>query len=169
MWRDQQSGQVVSRHDQIRALRPNVSFPAALTDAIIAAHGFDPIGEGNKPSVTEHQSAVRGDQVQDGAAWVFSWTVRDWTQEEIAAYEAAKVPQVVTPRQGRAILIKRGHLAQIQALLDAMEGLDGELARNDFATAQEWLRTWPLIEQMRVSLGWTSAYVDELFTEAAKL
>lgn len=89
MWRDQQSGQVVSRHDQVRALRPNVSFPAALTDAIIAAHGFDAIGEGNKPTVMEHQSAVRGDPVQSGGAWVFSWTVRDWSAEEIAANKAA--------------------------------------------------------------------------------
>lgn len=80
-----------------------------------------------------------------------------------------KVPKTVTPRQGRAILITRGHLAQIQGMLDAMTGIEGELARNDFASAQEWLRTWPLIEQMRAALGWTCAYVDELFVAAAKL
>lgn len=79
------------------------------------------------------------------------------------------VPACVTPRQGRAILITKGHLAQIQGMLDAMTGTDGELARNDFATAQEWRRDWPLIEQMRVALGWTPAYVDELFVAAAKL
>lgn len=79
------------------------------------------------------------------------------------------VPASVTPRQGRAILIKRGHMAQVQALLDGMTGVDGELARNEFAASTEWLRTWPLIDQVRVALGWTTAYVDELFTEAAKL
>lgn len=80
-----------------------------------------------------------------------------------------KTPESVTPRQGRAILIINGHMAQIQGLLDAMAGTDGELARNDFATALEWRRDWPLIEQMRVALGWTAEYVDELFVAAAKL
>lgn len=93
------------------------------------------------------------------------WDGQKFTKPE----PVAVVPASVTPRQGRAILITRGHLAQIQGMLDAMTGVDGELARNDFATALEWLRTWPLIEQMRVALGWTPAYVDELFTEAAKL
>lgn len=79
------------------------------------------------------------------------------------------VPATVTPRQGRALLIQRNHLAQVQALLDGMPGVEGELARNDFATAQEWRRDWPLIEQMRVALGWTTEYVDELFVAAAKL
>lgn len=79
------------------------------------------------------------------------------------------VPEAVTPRQGRAVLITNGHMAQVQGLLDAMTGIEGELARNDFASAQEWRRDWPLIEQMRVALGWTQAYVDELFVAAAKL
>lgn len=80
-----------------------------------------------------------------------------------------KVPNTVTPRQGRAILITNGHMAQVQGLLDGMAGTEGELARNDFANAMEWRRDWPLIEQMRVALGWTSAYVDELFIAAAVL
>ena len=79
------------------------------------------------------------------------------------------VPVSVTPRQGRAILITNCHLAQIQGMLDAMTGTEGELARNDFATALEWRRDWPLIEQTRVALGWTAEYVDELFVAAAKL
>lgn len=80
-----------------------------------------------------------------------------------------KTPESVTPRQGRAVLIINGHLAQVQGLLDAMAGTDGALARNDFSSALEWRRDWPLIEQMRVALGWTTAYVDELFIAAAKL
>lgn len=79
------------------------------------------------------------------------------------------VPASITPRQGRAILITNGHMSQVQGLLDVMTGTEGELARNDFATALEWQRNWPLIEQMRVALGWTPAYVDELFMAAAAL
>lgn len=43
MWRDTITGEVVDRHDQMRALRPNVSIPPAMTDEIIAALGFEKI------------------------------------------------------------------------------------------------------------------------------
>lgn len=167
MWRDQQSGQVVTRHDQIRALRPNVSFPAAMTDEMITSHGFVVVGEGSRPSVTEHQSAVRGDPVQDASGnWASSWTVRDWSAEEIAAYEKAKVPQSVTARQGMAELIDRDLVAAVQAVLDAIPGKEGALARNDFTKSQEWERRWPLIAQLQPALGWSDAFVDEMFISA---
>lgn len=170
MWRDQQTGQVVSRHDQIRALRPNVSFPAALTDAIIAAHGFDPIGEGSKPAVTEHQSAVRGDPVQSGGAWVFSWTVRDWSAEEIAAYEKAKVPRSVTRRQALQALLLDGKLDLIKPVIDAIaDPVKRRLTQIEWDDALEFERDWPTINQLGAAIGLSQAQIDALFIKAKAL
>lgn len=170
MWRDQQSGQVVSRHDQVRALRPNVSFPAALTDAIIAAHGFDTIGEGNKPTVMEHQSAVRGDPVQSGGAWVFSWTVRDWSAEEIAAHEAAKIPQTVTRRQAKQALLLAGLLDNVQPAIDAMpDATQRRLMQLEWNEALEFERTRPSLIQLATAIGLDAAGIDALFVQAAGL
>jgi hypothetical protein len=99
---------------------------------------------------------------------------RDCTPEEEAAIlaewaaEAAKVavPQFVSARQAWAELIDRELLEGVEAILNAMEGKAGALARNDFHRAQEWRRDWPLIAQLQPVLGWSDAFVDELFIGA---
>jgi hypothetical protein len=78
------------------------------------------------------------------------------------------VPQVVSARQGMAELIDRDLVATVQAVLDAIPGKEGALARNDFLKAAEWERTWPLIVQLQPVLGWSDAFVDEMFISAAK-
>lgn len=100
----------------------------------------------------------------------------DMTAEEVSAIQAEwnatlatpKVPTFVTRRQGRAELIDRDLLATVQGVLDGIPGKAGDLARNDFDTSQEWHRDWPLIAQVQPILGWSDAYVDELFISAKR-
>lgn len=66
-----------------------------------------------------------------------------------------------------AELIDRELLATVQGVLDGIAGKAGDLARNDFTNAQTWDRTWPLIGQLQPVLGWSDAFIDELFTGAS--
>jgi hypothetical protein len=92
-----------------------------------------------------------------------------WDGETFTRPEpAVVVPQVVSARQGMAELIDRDLVPTVQAVLDAIPGKEGALARNDFLKAAEWERTWPLIVQLQPVLGWSDAFVDEMFISAAK-
>ncbi len=146
---------------------PRVFQPArTLSDEEKAEFRVVEITPTDPPSVTEHQSAERAGGELVNGAWRFKWTVRDWTADEIAAYEKAKVPASVTRRQGMAELIDRDLTAQIGEALDAIPGKAGMLARNDFLNSQEWQRTWPLIAMMAQNFGWSEQYVDQLFISA---
>lgn len=87
-YRLRSTGQVVTE-DEYRNLTPNVSYPAVLipddADVILAAPA---------PTITEHQSAYQSAPVQDSLGnWVTGWTVVDWDEGQIAAYEATKLVQ----------------------------------------------------------------------------
>jgi hypothetical protein len=112
------------------------------------------------------------------------WTSLRWNGEQLVAIPPAPpvvvVPQRVTRRQGMAVLLKYGHDAQIEDLLntqleqaqdseDAEAVLAARFAINDWKNAAAFDRTWPLIAQMQGAFNWTDAYVDGLFIEAATL
>jgi hypothetical protein len=109
-----------------------------------------------------------GGMVRSGNALEFSQTRKD----EHDAAVAPRPPASVTKRQGMAELIDREDdngvslLTTVQAVLDGIAGKAGILARNDFTNSQEWQRDWPLIAQLQPILGWSDAFVDELFISA---
>jgi hypothetical protein len=121
--------------------------------------------------------------VEEDGAWV--QRTRDATPAEAAEIDARKnaptpVPVQVTRRQGMAVLIKHGLDTPIEAALqsqlaaaqqagDAAAILRAKLALNDYASSQSFERRWPLIAAMQQAFGWTDAYVDSLFVEAATL
>lgn len=155
----------------IRYLAPaNVSFPSALEayeEIDLSAFGFETFIEAAQPSFDAlTHKAVEATPAKVGGQWTRQWTIVALTQEEITASAKAKVPQIVTARQGMAELIDRELLATVQAALDAIPGKAGALARNDFVKAQEWDRSWPLIAQMQQALGWSDQFIDEMFIAA---
>lgn len=90
------------------------------------------------------------------------------------------VPVSVTRRQAMAVLIKYGLDVQIagalQSQLDAATAsgnagaiLAARLSLNDYRESQQFERKWPLIRAMQSAFGWSDAYVDGLFIEAATL
>jgi len=94
-------------------------------------------------------------------------TIRPYTPEEIAAIENAPttVPQSVTPRQVRLLLLQQG-------LLDGVEAM---IAASDQATQITWQyastfnRNDPLLDALAARLGLTSQQVDQFFIAAAAL
>ena len=79
------------------------------------------------------------------------------------------VPEVVTMRQARIALLGAGLLAQVNTAVANMPGAEGDAARIEWEYAQEVRRDSPLVAALSAAFGWTSAQLDDLFTEGAKL
>ena len=79
------------------------------------------------------------------------------------------VPEVVTMRQARLALLGAGLLAQVNTAVANMPGAEGDAARIEWEYAQEMRRDSPLVAALSAAFGWTSAQLDDLFTEGAKL
>ncbi len=97
------------------------------------------------------------------------------TDEELAAIRAAEqavvsVPQVVTMDQARRQLIIDGKLTAVKSVLDAMDGIEGELARSQFEFAPTVRIDHPLVLVVLPLVGYdTGAKVNALFTQAFAL
>lgn len=81
----------------------------------------------------------------------------------------AEVPQVVTMRQATQALILAGLDDDVEALLAAMPGTEGKLARAEWQKSQVVERDRPLVAQMGAALGLTAEQIDQLFIQAAAL
>ena len=79
----------------------------------------------------------------------------------------ASVPQSVTMRQARQAMLYSGILTQVDALIAAMPGEEGESARIDWNHARDVKRDWPLIAVLGPQLGLTEQQIDDLFIYAA--
>ena len=79
------------------------------------------------------------------------------------------VPEVVTMRQARLALLGAGLLAQVNTAVANMPGAEGDAARIEWEYAQEVRRDSPLVAALSAAFDWTSAQLDDLFTEGAKL
>lgn len=83
--------------------------------------------------------------------------------------EVVAVPEVVTMRQARLALLGAGLLAQVNTAVTNMPGAEGDAARIEWEYANEVRRDSPLVAELSAAFGWTSAQLDDLFTEGAKL
>ncbi len=92
-----------------------------------------------------------------------------WSAEEIEAYRKSLVPESVTMRQARQAMLSAGILSQVDALIAAMPGDDGESARIDWGHAHDVKRDWPLIGALGPQLGLTEQGIDDLFIYAATI
>jgi len=93
------------------------------------------------------------------------------SDEEVQAYLNAiapsSIPQSVTMRQARQAMLYAGILAQVEALIEAMPGEEGESARIDWNHARDVKRDWPLIGALGPQMGLTEQQIDDLFIYAA--
>lgn len=93
------------------------------------------------------------------------------TEAEIAAKmaepEPVPVPQEVPTWALREVCMIRGHTAAITAAIEALPETPREIAKNRWGHKDTISRGSSMIASMQAILGWTSAYVDELFIEAA--
>ena len=81
----------------------------------------------------------------------------------------APIPDVVPMRNARLALYSAGLLADVEAFIAAMEGIEGDLARIDWSTALTVRRDSPLVAELMVLLNITSDQIDALFIAAAAI
>ena len=108
-----------------------------------------------------------------GGVWSFAdgdWNVAD--EERYASMLAAAaalnspVPEQVPMLNARLALIEAGHMANVNMILAAAPGIDGEKARTFFEFAENVRRDHPVVEALRTALGLTHAQIDDLFVLA---
>lgn len=81
----------------------------------------------------------------------------------------APVPEVVTMRQARQAMLNAGILGQVDSLIAAMPGEEGESARIDWNHARDVKRDWPLIGALGPQMGLTEQQIDGLFIYAGSI
>jgi hypothetical protein len=75
----------------------------------------------------------------------------------------------VTMRQARLALLQAGLLAQVDAAIASMPGVDGEAARIEWEYATEVRRDSPLVDGLAAALSLTPEQLDNLFETGAAL
>ena len=78
-------------------------------------------------------------------------------------------PAFVTMRQARLALLGAGLLSQVNELIAAMAGTEGDAARIEWEFAQEVRRDSPLLRSLVGVMNIDSAALDALFVQAAAL
>lgn len=93
--------------------------------------------------------------------------IRPYTPEEIAAIEGSPVwvPQSVTPRQVRLILLSQGLLQSVEDMIAQQD----EATKITWQYASEFRRDDPLLNQLAANLNLTSEQIDQFFISAAQL
>ena len=92
-------------------------------------------------------------------------TVRPFTEEEIAAHQKAAVPEAITPRQCRLMLLQMG----ISQSVEEMIAQQDEATKVSWEYATEFRRDNPLLLSLSANLSLSSAEIDKFFVTASKL
>lgn len=71
--------------ETLRAMHPQVSFPAALSDELLAGYGVFPVAGTTPPAVTAVQELRETTPVFSAGQWVQTWTIDNLTAAQIAA------------------------------------------------------------------------------------
>lgn len=127
------------------------NWPDLATSQERAARGIKQISEPVAPAAG---LAITGQTLSD----VNGTPARNWVTQ-------AAVPQVVSRLQAKLALAASGQL-------DTVETAVAAASRNVqiyWAEADPIHRTHPVLEAMRLALGWTSGAVDQLFVAASQI
>lgn len=138
----------------LRKENPNTSFPSEMSDSLLAEYGVFPVARTSPPSITIYQRVVEVDPILRDGKWTQQWSI-----------EAAEVPQIITPRQCRLLLLHQGQLASVNAMIAKQD----EATRITWEYAIEFHRDDPLLNALAASMGWTDAELDAFFIEASAL
>lgn len=86
-----------------------------------------------------------------------------WDGTQLVAY--VRVPEVVSPRQVRLLLLSQGLLENVKAMIAQQD----EATQITWEYAEEFRRDNPLLNQLAANLGLTDQQIDEFFVAAAAL
>ncbi len=167
MYYQPSTGVAFAHHTSIRLAMPWVLFGPSITDADLAEQGVFPLVF-EKPAVEAGQVAEPLVVELIDEAWTQLWTVRDATLEELEAMKPP-VPSEVTMRQARLALLAIGKLDQVVPAIEALEGVDRDVARIEWEFSSAVVRTRPLVCMLGEALGLDDGALDQLFITAAEL
>jgi adenosyl cobinamide kinase/adenosyl cobinamide phosphate guanylyltransferase len=134
--------------------------PSTFTEEEIADAGYKAVSD--RPPETATQRVWWDTEVGD-------WVVQAKTEEEMWYDYMRTVPKQVTMRQARLALLQDGLLTQVNDLIAAMEGTEGEAARIEWEYAQEVRRDSELVIALASMLELTEQQVCDLFLLANTL
>lgn len=179
------NGQVFNSIQAIRNDMKETSLPNIVTDEMLLEFGYKVVVEAEKPAVTEVQYVVASDVVEINGVPTQTWNVvdmfRDTTEytdfegvvhpaKTKAEYEAeylaqlarANVPEKITPRQARLVLLKYALLDDIEAIIAA----DRELGIW-WEYSLDIKRDDPRLIASATALNITPEQLDRMFIEAS--
>lgn len=146
---------------------PQVSFPREMPEERLADWGVYPVTKVPQPEYdTETQTVEEGQPVQIDGVWTQVWNVRSLTPDELKS----RVPESISRRQAKQLLIQLGQIESIQNIIDAVEDpIEKQLLQSWWDDSQTFERHHPTVIEMSSLLGWTEDELDNMFIEASKL
>lgn len=112
---------------------------------------------------------LRAESHEDHSYPVDGWYWFDNLDAAMAGMANPLQDGVVSMRQARLALLGAGLLAQVNAAIAAMPGVEGDAARIEWEYAQEVRRDSPIVAGLSDALNLTDSDLNTLFSEAAKL
>lgn len=101
MWINEKSLATYRTHAEIRNAFPNVSFPPAMTDEVIADFGVVPVRTSPAPVIDHTQNISEGEPTFTGEYWEQLWVVSEATDGEVTARIEAQWSAVRADRNQR--------------------------------------------------------------------
>ena len=136
---------------------PEVVTPGAITRTEVKFTSYHP----TQLDLLQAYAELMGTPLDEHAAMLDAW---------VAAYvppppEATPVPQVLTMRQARLVLLASDLLDDVEAAVEAAD----RATQIEFEYATEMRRDWPALLAMAGALGLTAEQLDGLFIQGASL
>lgn len=78
-------------------------------------------------------------------------------------------PDEISMGQAKEALLRMGLLDTVNQVLAGLPGEEGEIARIQWEYRSVVRRDWPMIEQVRLVMGWSIEQVDAVFVMGATL
>lgn len=152
---------------QLRKDNPQVSFPKEMPEERLAEWNVYHVTKVPQPEYnSETQIIEELEPALQNGVWQQVWNVRDLTPEE----KKARVPESISRRQAKQLLIQLGQIELIQNIINATEDpIEKQLLQSWWDDSQTFERHHPTVIGMNSLLGWTEEDLDIMFIEASKL
>ena len=124
----------------------------------------------DQPEFDPFTQYITLNQIEDPMQPTVGWTVHDMTAEEQAEFlNNWRSFTVVTPRQARLELAKRGQLSNIDEIIASLPADQQEVVQIEWEYAVSIERSSPWVIQLGSALGLDEEGLDELFKSASEL
>lgn len=143
--------------NEVTPAQPETTTPGAITRTDLKHVSYHP----TQLHLLQADADAMGTPLEDHAEILIPWVASYVPPEP----EPEPVPQVLTMRQARLVLLAAGLLDDVEAAVAAAD----RATQIEFEYATEMRRDWPTLVAMATALGMDAAQLDDLFIEGAKL